>query len=236
MTLSAPIRPVAVDVLGVHPSDPQSLVVEVHLSSTPPPRWSDLFAVLSGELLDARSSRTSLDGPVVVLTSRDHDMERQLESVQRLIRHTNARMSAEHEPALVTRPISVAARATAPAPARVSAPAPVTAPAPAWPPRTVRVSQAITQDSMSADIRQRLERAKRRAHAMTGVFQSSHWEVLETTPLETLLPDAMPATAPTAPGGHVSSLTAIAQMDGPTAADARSTFASTQVNDQTGGQ
>lgn len=225
MTLSAPIRPVAVDVLGVHPSDPQSLVVEVHLSSTPPPRWSDLFGVLSGELLDARSSRTSLDGPVVVLTSRDHDMERQLASVQRLIRHTNARMSAEHEPEPTARPISVAAPVAAPAPAPAT-----------WPPRTVRVSQAITQDSMSADIRQRLERAKRRAHAMTGVFQSSHWEVLEITPLETLLPDALPTAAPTAPGARVSSLTAVAQMDGPTEADARSAFARTQVNDQTGGQ
>lgn len=160
MTLSAPIRPVAVDVLGIHPTDPHSLVVEVHLSSTPPKRWSDLFAVLSTELLDSRASRTNLDGPVVVLTSRDHDMERQLESVQRLIRHTNARMSAEAQPS-----------------------------EPVVPSRTVRVSQAITQDSMSADVRQRLERAKRRAHAMTGVFQSSHWEVLEVTPLETLLPE-----------------------------------------------
>ena len=164
MATANPIRPVAVDVVGVSPRDDSALMVEVHLNRTPSARWSDLFVQLGEQLLDVRSSQTELDGPVVVLTSRDHDVDKQLQALERLIRHTNARVDAEDQPP----------------PAAIKA--------------TMRMSQAIAQESMSPEIRRRLEAAKRKAQVMSGVFESSHWEVVEVTPLETAaLAEAKPS-------------------------------------------
>lgn len=166
MATALPIRPVAVDVVGVDPNDNSALLVEVHLNRTPSARWSDLFGQLGVQLLDPRASQTSLDGPVVVLTSRDRDMDKQLQALERLIRHTNARLQDEDSQQLP------AVKAT------------------------MRMSQAIAQESMSPDIRRRLEAAKRKARTMTGVFESSHWEVVEVTPLEALaLREAKPSRA-----------------------------------------
>jgi hypothetical protein len=136
-----PIEPVQVEVVGVHPHEPRLLVVRVHLNRPPPSRWREMFAEAAQRGAHGRTA--AIDGPSVLVTSSDADLEADVASVEEWIRLANARFLLE-----------------------------MRRPRPASAPMMQAVDPEVLQESFSDDIRARIRDARRRAGIMSGVYTS----------------------------------------------------------------
>lgn len=173
------IRPVHVEVLGVHRTYTRLLIVEIQIEPEPPRRWADAFNGFQEPRGANVEFKPVLEGDVVTITPPDNELERWVQAVERRIRHVNKKMAGELQ-SLTPQPQ-----------------------------RAARVSQAIAQEGFSADVRARILEARRMAAGISGVFQSSAWEALDVTsldraPTKDTLVDAAPPAAMVVTGRPVA--------------------------------
>ncbi|MBM4345727.1 MAG: hypothetical protein FJ100_20325 [Deltaproteobacteria bacterium] len=127
------IRPVHVEVLGVHRVYTRLLVVEIQVESEPPRRWAEAFNRFQEPRGANLAFKPRLEGDVVSISPSDDELEMWVQAVERRIRHVNKRMAEE-------------LKSMTPQPQRAA-----------------RVSQAVAQDGFSADVRARILEARRLA-------------------------------------------------------------------------
>ncbi len=139
----AEVKPVLVEVVGVHPVYARLLMVEISLDPVPSKRWIEMFNEFDGASLQRDHFAPVAKGDAILVTPPDGEMETYVQAVERRIRHVNKRIVDE------------VASTTPPGQ------------------RAARVSQAIAQEAFSADIRDRIMAARKAAANMSGVFQSS---------------------------------------------------------------
>ena len=139
------IKPVAVDVVGIHPRHARLLVVRIRLEPSPDARWRQLFlgAGLEGE--DSAEPMTLL-GELVTLAVPDALLESEVDRIEQRIRLVNARVSLDARvPSAQSGAINM------------------------------RLSQAMRLEAFSPDVRARIEQARLAAQRLSGVFLSEGW-------------------------------------------------------------
>lgn len=140
------IKPVAVDVVGIHPRHARLLVVQIRLEPMPEARWRQLFLAAGLEREDDIEPMT-LEGAFVNLAVPDADLEREVDRIEQRIRLVNARVALDMRvPAAESGAINM------------------------------RLSQAIRLEAFSPDVRQRIEQARVAAQRISGVFLSEGWD------------------------------------------------------------
>lgn len=148
------IRPVHVEVLGVHRLYTRLLIVEISVEPEPPRRWAEAFNTFVGSRGEPPEFTPKLDGSCINVTPPDHELELWVQAVERRIRHVNKKMQEELQ-SLTPQPQ-----------------------------RAARLSQAIAQEGFSPDVLARIMEARRMAAGLSGVFQSSSWEAVDVTALD----------------------------------------------------
>ena len=142
-----PPQPVAIEVKGIHAQFSQLLIVLVRLTERQPTRWRKLFEEATTDVGESLELPAVVDDEGITITPTDDALEREVAIVEQRIRLANARYAVEQR---LARPPSN------PALRHYSA--------------TVEL-----HETMSQDIRDRIEAARLTARGMSGVFQSSLW-------------------------------------------------------------
>ena len=149
-----PIQPTVVDVVGIHPEHADCLVVRVSLSHPPPTRWRELFRDVGLDLPRIAMREPVIDGPSVLLTTPDGQLEDEVAHVEARVRLANARFLVE-----------------------------MRRPRPASAPMVQKPNPAVVQESFSDDVRTRIQAARHRAADMSGVYLSGGFTA-EDSPLD----------------------------------------------------
>ncbi|MBI5609753.1 MAG: hypothetical protein HY902_12845 [Deltaproteobacteria bacterium] len=148
------IRPIQVQVVGLHPEFNQLLVIRVELEPQPSPLWIRLFS-------DFRQDGPTLAGfapvirdGVVEIHPSDEQLETFLLALERRIRHVNVDHAATIGRADPVRPVRR------------------------------RPTSEFLADGFSVDVRDRIVKAHKAAERVSGMFQAQQWEPLEVTNLD----------------------------------------------------
>lgn len=165
-----PIRPVCVEVVGVHPKHARLLLVEIVLEPPPSAKWADLFNNFRSAYPGQEHFAPKVRGDTIVVTPPDDEMAEYVLSVERQIRAVNAQLTA----------------ASGEHPTRGD---------------VIRLSQAVSRESFSEEVRRRILQARETARAMSGVFQSSEWEPMDVSnpprsPMRDTMMDIRPHVEP----------------------------------------
>ncbi len=141
-----PVKPVEVEVIGIHPRFSRLLVVQVKLDAPPNTRWRQLF-LAAGLASEGSVEPMTLEGNVITLTMPDAELEAEVGRIEQRIRLVNARISLEHRLDSSSHPEP-----------------------------TMRMSQAVRLDAFSPEVRARMEEARMAATRLSGCFLSAQWE------------------------------------------------------------
>jgi len=147
-----PIKPVEVEVVGIHPRFARLLVVQIRLDAPPNSRWRQLFLAV-GLASEGREEPMTLEGNIITVTMPDAELEAEVGRIEQRMRLVNARVSLEKriESAGFSEP-------------------------------TLRLSQAVRQEGFSPEVRARMEEARMAASRLSGCFLSAQWEPLPPVP------------------------------------------------------
>ncbi len=89
------IRPVHVDVLGVHRVFTRLLIVEIQVEPVPPRRWAEAFNNFQEPRGANPEFMPKLEGDIVSISPPDNELETWVQAVERRIRHVNKRLAEE---------------------------------------------------------------------------------------------------------------------------------------------
>lgn len=143
------VRPVQVDVVGVHPRWSRLLVVQIRLDPRPPRRWRDLFAQAGTALPAQPMHDPAIDGGVVTITPPDDGFEMEVSHVEARIRIANERYAAELEDMRsVTSPVSA----------------------------QIQPPEHETDNAATGENLARIDMARRKARGLSAIFNSSQWQ------------------------------------------------------------
>jgi hypothetical protein len=150
------VRPIQVDVVGVHPRWSRLLVVQIRLDPRPPRRWRDLFAQAGTAFPAQPMHDPAIDGGVVTITPPDDGFEMEVSHVEARIRIANERYAAELEDSRsVTAPVSA----------------------------QIQPPEHETDNAASTDNVMRIEMARRKARGLSAIFNSSQWQAEDFGPV-----------------------------------------------------
>lgn len=162
------VRPIQIDVVGVHPRWSRLLVVQIRLDPRPPRRWRDLFAQ-AGSALPARAMHDpAIDGGVVTITPPDDGFEVEVNHVEARIRIANELYAAELENTrAVTAPVSA----------------------------QIRPPEHETDNTATIENLARINMARRKARGLSEIFQSNQWTLDEAESVAAPAREAPPEEA-----------------------------------------
>lgn len=95
MSLPPPIKPVRVDVVGIHPQFARLLILEVELDQVAPQRWVDFFDGLGKEMPWIDMHPPVVRGCKIVLHPSDADIEQEVAHVEERVLLANQRWLAQ---------------------------------------------------------------------------------------------------------------------------------------------
>lgn len=105
MHLPLPIKPVRVDVVGIHPVYSRLLVLHMELDQTPPPGWVQCFEQAGAEMPWEELTPPRLVGSRLILHPTDDNLEQEVAHAEERIRLANQRWCgrmADDRPTIVT--------------------------------------------------------------------------------------------------------------------------------------
>lgn len=94
VSLPPPIKPLSVEVVGIHPRYARLLVIEVLLDQTPPQGWVDCFDSAGKELPWIEMHPPAVHGGKIVLHPMDSDIEQEVAYTEERILVANQRWLA----------------------------------------------------------------------------------------------------------------------------------------------
>jgi hypothetical protein len=94
MSLPPPIKPVRVDVVGIHPQFARLLIIEVELDQVPPPRWVECFENVGKEMPWIEMHPPTVRTSKILLHPSDSDIEQQVAHVEERVLLANQRWLA----------------------------------------------------------------------------------------------------------------------------------------------
>lgn len=97
MTLPPPIKPLRVEVAGIHPRYARLLIIEIELDQAPTPRWIELFHLAAQSLPWIEMHPPKVTGSKIVLTPTDGDLEDEVAHVEERVQLANTRWREELE-------------------------------------------------------------------------------------------------------------------------------------------
>ena len=97
MSLPAPIKPLRVDVVGIHPRFARLLIIELELDQAPPARWIEVFAAAGKDMPWIEMHPPTVQGSRIIITPTDTDLEEEVAHVEERIQLANQQWLAALE-------------------------------------------------------------------------------------------------------------------------------------------